>query len=55
MIYDIEEGVQNDQIVSALLFMSDGEVNFKYDNSYKFQVPYLWLSNNTPEWFELKY
>ncbi len=54
MIYDIEEGVQNDQIVSALLFMSDGEVNFSYENSYKFQIPYMWLSNNCPEWIELK-
>lgn len=53
MIYDLEEGVQSDQIVSALLFMSDGEINFNYDQSYKFQIPYLWLSNNSPEWHEL--
>lgn len=54
MIYDIEDGVQNDQIVSALLFMSDGEVNFSYDKSYKFQIPYMWLSKNCPEWFDFK-
>ena len=55
MIYDIEDGVQSDQIVSALLFMSDGEVNFIYDQSYQFQIPYLWLSNNSPEWYEINF